>query len=235
MGLLDRILGREPNDYDPYRANSQPGRQAYGQHPQAAYGQPAPAGQNHARRSPDQVAIDRYRYLVSTAPPDAVEQAHAEAFSRLTPEQRRQVLDDLGAVVPPAERAPSDSPQDLARMATRAEVREPGTLERTFGGQRGGPGFGAMMGSSLLGTIAGVVIGSAVANALFGPAFADPTQEVPQDAAADGGADAGADGGADAGADGGGSDAAADAGGSDAGGLGDFGGGFEDFGGFGDF
>ncbi|WP_064315486.1 hypothetical protein [Cellulosimicrobium sp. I38E] len=249
MGFLDRLLGREPRDphgapqAGPYGSPSQhptqyppqhPGQPAYGSAPQDARAATA------APRTPDQVAVDRYRYLLRTAPPDQVEQAHAEAFARLTPEQRRQVLTELGEQVPASERAASDAPQDLARMATRAEMRQPGTLERTFAGRgQGAPGFGAMVGSSLLGTIAGVVIGSAVANALFGPAFADPTQPVAEDAAAEqGGAE---DPGAAEGADGGAVEAAGedpsgggDDGGGDFGG-GDFGGGFDDFGGFGEF
>lgn len=249
MGFLDRLLGREPRDphgapqAGPYGSQSQhptqyppqhPGQPAYGSAPQDARAATA------APRSPDQVAVDRYRYLLRTAPPDQVEQAHAEAFARLTPEQRRQVLTELGEQVPASERATSDAPQDLARMATRAEMRQPGTLERTFAGRgQGTPGFGAMVGSSLLGTIAGVVIGSAVANALFGPAFADPTQPVAEDAAAEqGGAE---DPGAAEGGDGGAVEAAGEdpsGGGYDGGGDfggGDFGGGFDDFGGFGEF
>lgn len=249
MGFLDRLLGREPRD--PYGAPQQAG--PYGsaaQHPtqypsqnpaQPAYGSaPQDARVGAAGpRTPDQVAIDRYRYLLRTAPPDQVEQAHAEAFARLTPEQRRQVLAELGEQVPASERATSDAPQDLARMATRAEMRQPGTLERTFAGRgQGAPGFGAMVGSSLLGTIAGVVIGSAVANALFGPAFADPTQPVAEDAAGEqGGAE---DPGAAEGGDGGAVEAAGEdpSGGGDFGGDvggGDLGGGFDDFGGFGEF
>ncbi|WP_435737448.1 hypothetical protein V5D56_02295 [Cellulosimicrobium sp. PMB13] len=271
MGFLDRLLGREPRDTqagspaqggygspaqqpDRYPTQYPPGSPAYGT-PDAAPAAPAASG---APRTPDQVAIDRYRYLLRTAPPDAVEQAHAEAFARLTPQQRSQVLAELGGAVPPAERALTDTPQDLARMATRAEMRQPGTLERSFAGRTGGaPGFGSMVGSSLLGTVAGVVIGSAVANAMFGPAFGDPSQPVAEDAAASGGEDPGAgeagdggagDGGAgdagagDAGAGDGaveasGADAGADAGGDGGfGGFGDFGGGFDDFGGgFGEF
>ncbi len=253
MGFLDRLLGREPRDpygapqagpygspaqhptqhSTQYPATQHPGQPAYGSAPQDA--RPGAA----APRTPDQVAVDRYRYLLRTAPPDQVEQAHAEAFARLTPAQRRQVLTELGEQVPASERATSDAPQDLARMATRAEMRQPGTLERTFAGRgQGAPGFGAMVGSSLLGTIAGVVIGSAVANALFGPAFADPTQPVAEDAAAEQGAE---DPGAAEGGDGGAVEASGgdpagggyDDGGGDFGG--DFGGGFDDFGGFGEF
>lgn len=158
----------------------------------------------------DQQAIERYRYMLQTAPPDDIERAHTEAFERLTPEQRRLVLDELSQRVPSSE-VGKDDPESLARMATRAEMREPGTMERTFGNVRG-PGMGGMF----LSTLAGVFVGTAVADAFYG-------QEGTGDA------DGGADG--EAGADDGGGEAGADDGGGDFGG-GDFGGG--DFGG-GDF
>ncbi|MFF3064616.1 hypothetical protein ACFVQ3_08665 [Oerskovia sp. NPDC057915] len=257
MGFLDRLLGRTPqDDRSPYGSADRPGPGA------PAYGTPPPAPTGPAR-SEDDVAIDRYRYLLRTAPPEAVEQAHAEAFERLTPEQRRRVLADLGETVPPPERATSDDPQSLARMATRAEMRNPGTLERSFGGRQGGPGMGSMIGSSMLGTIAGVVIGSSVANMMFGPMFGDPTADFAGDGGTSGEGDPGAAeagageaGGGEAGGGeaGGGEAGAGEAGGEtdpgagdtggdfteaggdfggDLGGFGDFGGG--DFGGFGDF
>jgi hypothetical protein len=215
MGFLDRLLGREPRQEQPYR-------QPYGARPADAR---PPA-------DPDQAAIERYRYLLRTAPPDAIEQAHAEAFAQLTPEQRRQVLDGLAAEVPPAERATDDDPRSLARMATRAELRQPGTLERSFGraggvggGLGGGMGMGGMIAGSLLASVAGAFVGTAIADSLF-----DLSDQ--GDAAADAGGDPGADAGADGYGDGG--DVAADGGGwgGDGGGWGDVGGG--DFGG-GDF
>lgn len=213
MGFLDRLLGREP------RQQQQPYGQAYGQRPGAGQ-QPA---------DPDQAAIERYRYLLRTAPPDAIEQAHAEAFAQLTPEQRRQVLDGLAAEVPPSERATDDDPRSLARMATRAELRQPGTLERSFGraggfgGGAGGLGMGGMIAGSLLASVAGAFVGTAIADSLF-----DLSDSGDAGADADAGSDAGADGYADGG------DVSADGGGwgGDGGGWGDFGGG--DFGG-GDF
>lgn len=75
MGFLDRLLGRSP--------------QQQGQ--QYAPQQYAPQGQAPAptRGTPDdQRAIERYQYLLKTAPPDKIEQAHAEAFAQLTPQQR---------------------------------------------------------------------------------------------------------------------------------------------------
>lgn len=118
----------------------------------------------------DEQAIARYRYLLRTAPPEALEQAHAEAFAQLTPEQRRRVLQELSAGLPPAERnaalSAGDSPESLARVATRAELRQPGTMERAFGGL-GGVGLGGLMAGSLLSSMAGTVLGTMIAQQFF--------------------------------------------------------------------
>lgn len=164
---------------------------------------------------PDDQAVERYRYLLRTAPPDEIERAHEEAFAQLTPEQRRQALHSLAEHVPQSE-IRGDDPASLARTATRAEMRQPGTIERAWGGQ-GAVGFG--LGSFFLSTLAASFIGTAIAQSFFDN-------------------DAGADSAAgDQAAEGGDGDMAAadtgdyggDYGGGDFGG-GDFGGG--DFGGF---
>jgi hypothetical protein len=147
--------------------------------------------------------------MLRTAPPDDIERAHEEAFRQLTPEQRAAVLRRLAEHVPPAE-VGGDDPQSLARTATRAEMRQPGTMERAFGGSAV-PGLGSMF----LSTLAGAFVGSAIADAFFD-----------NDGGADGdGGDGSGDGGpSDSGSDG---DVAADGdfGGGDFGG-GDFGGDF---------
>jgi hypothetical protein len=75
------------------------------------------------------------------------------------------VLQKIAEGMPASERAlagQSDAnPQRLARMATRAEVRQPGAMERMFG-QAGGVGLGGPVAGSLLGSIAGTVIGSMI-------------------------------------------------------------------------
>ena len=138
MGFLDRLLGRDQD--------------------------------TSQRRDPavsdDDRAIERYRYLLQTAPPEQIEQAHEEAFAQLTPEQRREVLEALSAETPEAERTTEDDPRSLARLATRAEMRQPGTLERSFGG-RGGMGMGGIFAGSMLGSIAGVFIGTAIAQQML--------------------------------------------------------------------
>jgi hypothetical protein len=134
------------------------------------FGRKPDAGQESAAQSADEQAIARYRYMLKTAPPETIEQAHAEAFARLTPEQRRIVLEQMSESLPSAERALAErsgtQPDALARLATRAEIRQPGTMERMFG-QAGGMSFGGMVAGSLLGSIAGTVIGSAIAREFF--------------------------------------------------------------------
>ena len=121
----------------------------------------------------DQQAIERYQYLLRTAPPEAIEQAHEEAFATLSPQQRRAVLEQLATATPPGERsALKDDPHNLARAATRVEIRQPGFLERMFGAGPassfgGGPGWGSTFGSSFLAGFAGSVVGSAIAHHFF--------------------------------------------------------------------
>jgi hypothetical protein len=179
MGFLDRLFGTEQDT--------------------------APASPRRRPPTEDERAIERYRYLLQTAPPETIEQVHAEAFSKLSESQRAQVYEELSRGSGTGERPLSSEPATLARAATRKEMREPGSLERSLTG----PSFGSMVGSTLLGTVAGYVIGSALVSAFL-----------PWDggASADSGSDAGSDAGADSG------DASADAGGDFGGG--DFGGDF---------
>ncbi|MGY4857144.1 hypothetical protein [Cryobacterium sp. AP23] len=204
MGFLDRLLGRPEQPEQPRRAAPQ--------------------------RTDDEIAVERYRYLLRTAPPETIEQVHTEAFSKLTDEQRDLLFTQLTENAMEGERPANAEPATLAKSATRAELRQPGTLDRAFGGDqagnRQGPGFGSMLGASLLGTVAGYVVGSALVSTFLPDAGGEA------DASADAGADANAESGADSGTDAGG-DSGSDFGG-DSGGFGDFGGG--DFGGdFGSF
>ncbi len=110
-----------------------------------------------------------------SAPPETIEQAHAEAFARLTPEQRRKLLDELASDMPAGERAQAmrsgDEPGALARVATRAELREPGSMERAWTrmgpAQTPGMGFGGMFAGGLLAGIAGSVLGSMIGQHFF--------------------------------------------------------------------
>ncbi|MEA2574824.1 MAG: hypothetical protein QOH93_2122 [Chloroflexia bacterium] len=185
MGFFDKLFGRQDEPEQP-RSAQQPyqgrqyNQQPYGQQGQQ-YGQqyaqqPGQAGQ--PGQMTDEQAIARYRYMLRTAPPETIEQAHAEAFAQLTPEQRQMVLQELSRNLPEHERSTgqyTDDPQSLARMATRAEMRQPGTMERTFSGIGGGYGYGmggigmgGLMAGSFFSSFAGMMIGGMVANAFFG-------------------------------------------------------------------
>ena len=134
----------------------------------------------------DEQALARYRYMLATAPPEDIERAHEEAFARLTPEQRREALQALAQHVPEGEIG-GDDPASLARTATRAEVRQPGTIERAWGS---GPGFG--MGSWFLSTLAASFIGTAIAQSFFDN---DPGTDSGDQEGSDGGDAADADSG----------------------------------------
>lgn len=176
MGLLDRLKGYLSDDATDSRTRGA--------------GFAGAPGATRTARTDDEIAVDRYRYLLRTAPPDAVEEVHAEAFAKLTPQQRRLVFEELSQNAAVADRPASDDPRTLARSATRSELRQPGFLERTLGsggGRPGGMGLGTMIGGSLLGTVAGVVIGSAIADMVL-PGIGDLGADV-----ADGVGDLGAD------------------------------------------
>ncbi|AAT88316.1 hypothetical protein ATY41_03575 [Leifsonia xyli subsp. xyli] len=238
MGFLDRLLGREeprrdaPQSAEGWNADSQ------STHGSNAYARNAP---QPPARSDDEIAVERYRYLLRTAPPETIEQVHEEAFARLTADQRRLLFQQLSEGAPAGERPRGDDPRSLAQAATRSELRQPGTLERSLGGSGGGVGaasgmgFGGMLATSLLGSVAGYVIGSALVSTFL------PTPGADQ--AADGTAEDGS-GGDGSGGDGTATDtgsgdagvetASADAGwGGDSGDWGGGGGGGWDGGGFG--
>lgn len=205
MGFLDRLFGTDTDEE--YRRTTQQVRQA------------------SAERTQDEIAVERYRYLLRTAPPEALEQVHEEAFAKLTPEQRTMLFNQLSADAPEGERPLSQDPHSLAVSATRSEMRQPGTMERTLG-QVGnnGPGFGSMFASSLLGSVAGYVIASTLMSAFM-------PMDMGGDMANAGATDTGVDPGQDAGSGFGGAETIS----ADGGGFGDAGFGDAGFGDFGDF
>jgi hypothetical protein len=207
MSWFNRLFGRRDEEPQPATPGVAGSSGLFGNQTQ-------PAGAT-AEASADAQAIARYRYMLQTAPPETLEQAHAEAFARLTPEQRQQVLEQLAQDAPPSEQAlvrdAQQNPQALARLATRAEMRQPGTLERTFNapGGAGMGGMGGMLAGNLLASIAGAFIGTAIAQQFFA-ATGDPFGDSATEEAVE---------------DGSGEDAFAE--GEDFGDMGDFGGDFE--------
>src|SRR5699024_7991359 len=144
----------------------QPQRQDYDNR---GYGNPQAAAPSRE----DQAAIEKYRYMLRTAPPQDMERAHAEAFARLTPQQRELLHHELNEQLPPAERPRTQDPRDLARSATRAEISRPGFMDKLLGSGGKGRNLGMAAGAAgglgvgLLGGVAGAFIGTAIAGPLL--------------------------------------------------------------------
>jgi len=130
----------------------------------------------------DRAAIARYDYLLKTADPQQIEQAHREAFERLTPSQRDQIQQRMRAELPAHERPRSSGADDLARAAARTEAGRPGVLRGLLaraGGRDsravGGIGRGAMLGGAAAGAglaaggVLAAVAGGAVVSSIAGP------------------------------------------------------------------
>jgi len=104
----------------------------------------------YSRGQPDDLddyeVQQRYRQVLRNAPPELIEDAHADAFSQLSPQERRLLAQRLRQQAAQLE-DPYDDPYDrdeydddprtLARMARRAEQRNPNILDQLFGGQQG--------------------------------------------------------------------------------------------------
>ena len=205
MGFLRRLFGGGRDENQP---------------PMTHGGHGAPRG-----LSQDEQAVERYRYMLRTAPPEAIEEPHAEAFARLTPDQRRLALQQLGQSLPAQERLSGDDPRSLARMATRAEMRQPGTLERTFGGVSSGGGIGMGMGGLLAGSLFASLAGSFIGTAIAQEFFDNDTGFDGSDGGGeygDGGAEMGGDQTFDSQGDAGSDFGSGDLGGGDFGGGGEF-------------
>ena len=126
MGFLDRLLGRP--EREPDRQDS------------TARGRAAVSADGTGRTE-DEIAVQRYQYLLRTAPPETIEKVHEEAFGRLTSEQRQLLFSKLSENPTTSERPADAEPATLAKAATRAELRQPGSMMQAFGGQGGGAGF----------------------------------------------------------------------------------------------
>jgi hypothetical protein len=155
MGLMDRLFGGRRN----------------------------PEGRD-ARPLTAEEAVARWRYLVGTAPPEALSEAHGRALEALGEASRAEVLQRLRAglsALEPGAVVPAD-PAVLMRAAARAERRTPGFLERALAADARGR-------QGLAGLAAAVVTSGAVAPFLRGfhpgqelGAHADHRPEVDVDA-----------------------------------------------------
>lgn len=108
----------------------------------------------HRSSRDDEVAVERYEYVLAAGEQDQLFRVHVEAFAALTDDQRVDLRGRLTAeTAEEADRPIDDRPETLARVATDLEAARPGSLERVLG--------------PLLPAVAGAVVASPLAIALF--------------------------------------------------------------------
>ena len=156
MGLLDRIFGRKVE----------------------LEAEPEPADVP-AR---DAAAVERYEQLLRTAPQDVLEQAHVEAFERLTPAQLDLLYERLTATATTDDERPADArPESLAHSAARAERRQPGTIAQTLDETQARAETNALVGYSILDAVVWYSLAS-VAWSTWNLPSDDTTDAPPSDA-----------------------------------------------------
>jgi hypothetical protein len=118
----------------------------------------------------EEQAIQRYRYLLQTAPPETLEHGHVEAFTRMAQSQRARMLQELATALPAETHTTinvqSDDPASLAQRITYIERNTPGLLEQTLGGPAAGMG-GGMLAGTLFASIAVGFVESEAARQFF--------------------------------------------------------------------
>ena len=82
--------------------------------------------------SDEALVLRHYRHLLGAAPIESIEQAHAEAFGELPDAERAAIYEELSRGTGTGERPLSSETATLARSASRAARRVPGSLERTL-------------------------------------------------------------------------------------------------------
>ena len=110
----------------------------------------------------DSHALDRYEKMLASAPPAVVEGVHAEAFARLSAEQREAVLERFTSAARSDERPADASPAALARSAARAEARQRGAVAGMLGTDAPGAVLSGAVGAAILGAVAAYAASSAV-------------------------------------------------------------------------
>ena len=115
----------------------------------------------------DEEAYSRYQQVAGRIPPDVYQESAAEAFSRLSPEQRMQLGQHIRQRAPqygiPIQDFDQDGrddryqdPQYLAQVSSRIDQQQPGLLGQMLGGGGGGMGGGMLESPVAKGALAGI-------------------------------------------------------------------------------
>jgi hypothetical protein len=126
MGILDKITGRDGDKESRYPASEHPTRQS---------STVVPTGRNHPPQDTEELALERYRHLLTNAGPDILIRAHIDALDGMPVEKRAIVRESL---IVAGTRPEDDSPGSLANALVQAEEKQPGTIEKALGSSASG-------------------------------------------------------------------------------------------------
>jgi hypothetical protein len=98
--------------------------------------------------------VRQYRFLLRTAPTDALERAHTEALRALTAEQRTALLGTVQHALVAGQRLTVENHEQIGHLFTQGERRTPGVLLRALP-------------QDLLAALAAAAVGSEAAFGLF--------------------------------------------------------------------
>ena len=114
----------------------------------------------------DDEAVNRYQQVAPQLPPDVYQRSAQESFSRLSPDQRRQLgqyiqqrAPQYGVNFPDQDRNGQDDrlqdPAYLAQMTGQIHQQQPDLLGQILGGGGGGGGLGGGLGGAIGGALGG--------------------------------------------------------------------------------
>lgn len=96
----------------------------------------------------DEEALSNYQAVAGRLSPRELEDSAAEAYAKMSPDERREVarfLNDRSEV--PFDQV-SDDPRGLAQMTSRVQSQQPDGIAGLLGGMMGGGGMGGMLGGN---------------------------------------------------------------------------------------
>jgi len=103
-------------------------------------------------------ALNNYQAVAGRLSPQELEDSAAEAYERMSPEERRQFAQFLNERSSVQFDQISDDPRDLARMTSRVQAQQPDGIAGLLGGMMGG-GMGSMLGGNTSGGMGGMLSG----------------------------------------------------------------------------
>ncbi len=107
----------------------------------------------------DEEALQNYQSVAGRLSPRELEDSAAEAYERMSPDERRAMarfLNDRSNVQ--FDQIPDD-PRGLARMTSQVQSQQPDGIAGLLGGMMGGDGMGDMMGGGNSGGVGGMLSG----------------------------------------------------------------------------